>query len=95
MQMSMVQMARQQLHQILPLVSMRDEDIQRYVVSRRVQPPASVVSSCPGMESSPQSSDSYETASGSAEVMEEATVDVKLRSTSEVGCWIVLFWLMK
>lgn len=87
MQMSMIQMARQQLHQILPLVSMRDDDIQRYVVPRRVQPPASVVSSCPpGMECSPQSSDSYETASGSVETMEEATIDNKIRSTSEVGC---------
>lgn len=63
MQMQMVQMARQQLHQILPMVVLRDEDIQQYVVTRDASCAAPVVGTS---EASPQSSDSYETASDEA-----------------------------
>lgn len=74
MQLQMVQMARQQLHQILPMVTLRDEEIQQYVVTRDASCAAPVVATS---EASPQSTDSYETASGGVDVADEAPVESK------------------
>lgn len=86
MQMQMVQMAHQQLHQILPMVTLRDEDIQQYVVPRDASRAAATVVGT--SEASPQSSDSYETASGGVDVSDEAAVELKPKEqlSSEVYC---------